>query len=236
MAALTTEEFKDRTIGWLRNDTNLFWLDALGGIALGLIARVAASLVAICGKSRGKKAMKIIFCLVLTFNHAANELSPNLKEIVRIKKETSSDSLMLAHIKPHNYDQDSNEEDIKIPPSFLFSSTVCLPIFVQSAHNTNDISCKLFVALPAYQARTKNSRDELQKKHSNTLDEQVIYNLFSYKAHRLSCYHNLPIVAMEQVAIGQYYAQLELDKQTEFHIHNMEKEIERLHTLVEIEL
>ncbi|MCJ1348647.1 hypothetical protein MMC31_006879 [Peltigera leucophlebia] len=43
-------------------------------------------------------------------------------------------------------------------------------------------------------------------------------------------------LATEQVAIGQYYAQLELDEQTEFHVDNMEKEIERLHTLVEIEL
>ena len=43
-------------------------------------------------------------------------------------------------------------------------------------------------------------------------------------------------MATEQVAIGQYYVQLELDKQTKFHIDNMKKEIERLHTLVEIEL
>ena len=236
MAALTTKEFEDGTIGWLRDDTDLFWLDALGGVALGLIARVAASPVAIRGKSMDKKAMQTIFRSVLTFNHIANELSPNLKDIVRIKKETPSDPLTLAHVKPHNYDQDSNEEDIKIPPSSPFSSIVCSPAFVRSAHDTDNVSCKLFVALLAHQARAKNSRDELRKEHSNTLGEQAIHHLFPYKAHRLSCYRNPPIVATEQVAIGQYYAQLELDEQNEFHIDNMEKEIECLHTLVEIEL
>lgn len=41
---------------------------------------------------------------------------------------------------------------------------------------------------------------------------------------------------MEQVAIDQYYMQLELDKQTRFYINNIEKEIECLHMLIEIEL
>lgn len=43
-------------------------------------------------------------------------------------------------------------------------------------------------------------------------------------------------MAIDQLAIGQYYAQLELDKQTEFHVDNMKKEIKCLHMLVEIEL
>ena len=103
MTALTTEEFEDEIIGWLCDDTDLFWFDALGGITLGFIVHVTASPVAICGKSMDKKAMQTIFCSVLMFNHVANEPFPNLKDIVRIKKETLSDSLMLARIKPHNY-------------------------------------------------------------------------------------------------------------------------------------
>ncbi len=130
LAVFTTEEFEDGTIGWLHNDTDLFWLDALGGVALGLIARIAASPVAICGKSMDKKSMQIIFCSVLKFNYDANELSPNLKNIVDIKRETLSDLLTLAHVKSHNYDQDSNEDDINIPSSSLFSSIVSLFAFV----------------------------------------------------------------------------------------------------------
>ena len=130
LAALITEEFEDGTIGWFRNDTNLFWLNALSDVALGLITHVAASPVAICGKSMDKKAMQTIFCSVLTFNHIANKLFPNLKDIMHIKKKTPSDPLTLAYIKPHNYDQNSNEEDITIPPSPPFSSIVCLPAFV----------------------------------------------------------------------------------------------------------
>ena len=38
------------------------------------------------------------------------------------------------------------------------------------------------------------------------------------------------------MAIGQYHAQLELDKQTKFYIDNIENEIECFYTLVEIEL
>ena len=86
MVAFTTKEFEDGTIGWLCNDTDLFWLNVLGDVVLGLIVRVAASPVAICGKSIDKKAMQTIFRLVFTFDHVANKLSPNIKDIVRIKK------------------------------------------------------------------------------------------------------------------------------------------------------
>ena len=119
---------------------------------------------------------------------------------------------------------------------FPFSSTVRSPAFVRLAHDTNHVFHKFFVALLAYQVCVKNSRNKLRKEHFNTLDEQAIYHLFPHKVHCLSCYCNPSIVATEQVAIGQYYAQLDLDKQTEFHINNMKKENERLHTLVEIKL
>lgn len=104
LTTLTSEEFEDGTIDWLRNDSNLFWLDALGSIVLGLIAWVAASLVTISGKSMNKKAMQTIFYLVLTFNHVVNKLSPNLIDIVHIKKEILSNLLTLTFVKPHNYD------------------------------------------------------------------------------------------------------------------------------------
>ena len=141
----------------------ILWLNALGGIALGPIARVAVGPIAICRKSIDEKAMQTIFYSVFMFNHVANKLPPNLKDIVRIKKKPPSNLLTLARVKPHNYNQDSNEENIKIPLSSLFSSIVCLPTFVQSTHSTNNVSQKLFVALLAHQVRAKNSRDELQR-------------------------------------------------------------------------
>lgn len=104
MAALITEKFEDGTTGWLHDDTNLFWLDTLGSVALGLIARVATSPIVICGKFMDKKVMQTIFCLVFTFNRVANKLSLNLKDIVHIKKKISSNSLMLTRVKSHNYD------------------------------------------------------------------------------------------------------------------------------------
>lgn len=139
MAVFTTEKFEDGTIGWLYDDTDLFWLNALDGVAPGLIARITASPVAIRGKFIDKKSMQIIFCSVLKFNHDANKLSPNLINIMGIKRKTLSDLLTLAHVKPHNYDQDSNEDNIKIPSSSLFSSTVSLFAFVQSVLDTNNI-------------------------------------------------------------------------------------------------
>lgn len=41
-------------------------------------------------------------------------------------------------------------------------------------------------------------------------------------------------MATKQVVIRQYYMQLELDKQIEFHVNNIEKEIEHLYMFVEI--
>lgn len=175
----------------------MFWLNILGGVALGLIERIVASPVVIHKKSMDKKAMQTIFHLVLTFNYIANKLSPNRKNIIRIKKKTPSIFLMLACIKSHNYNQDSNKKDIKILLLFLFSSTVCSPIFVRLAHNINDVSRKHFVALPIYQVYAKNNRDKLQKEYFNIFGKQVIHHLFSYKAHRLSCSCNPLVVATE---------------------------------------
>ena len=149
--------------------------------------------------------MQIIFCLVFTFNHITNKLSPNLKNIMHIKKETFSDLLTLVHVKPHNYNQDSNEDNTKISSSSPFSSTIWSSTFVRLAHDTDNIFCKFFVALLAHQVYTKNSWNKLQKEYSNTFGMQTIYHLFLYKAYHLSYYHNLPIVAMDQVVIRQYY-------------------------------
>lgn len=54
---------------------------------MGLIARVVTSPIAICRKFIDKKAIQTIFCSVFTFNHVANKLSPNLKNIMYIKKK-----------------------------------------------------------------------------------------------------------------------------------------------------
>lgn len=171
MPALITEEFEDETIGEFCDHIDVFWLNALGGIVLGLIVQVTTSPIAIYEKSMNKKAMQTIFCSVFTFNHVTNELSLNLKDIVRIKKKTSSNPLTPAYIQPHNYNQDSNEENTKIPPLSLLSSIVCSLAFVRLANDTNNIFRKLFVTLPAHQARIINNRNELQKEHSNTLGE-----------------------------------------------------------------
>lgn len=116
---------------------------------------------------------------------------------MRTKKEILSDFLTLVRVKPHNYNKDSNEEDTKIHPSSPFFSIVYSSAFVQLAHDTDNVSCKIFVALPVYQARAKNGRDELQKEHSNTFDKQVIHHLFPYKTYRLSYYRNFLIVAIK---------------------------------------
>ena len=108
-----------------------------------------------------KKAIQIIFRLVFIFNHVTYKLFLNFNDIMRIKKETFSVFLTLVYIKLHNYGQDNNEEDTKNALLSPFSSKVCLPTFVQLAHNTNKVFCKLFVTLLAYQACTKNSRDKL---------------------------------------------------------------------------
>ena len=54
----------------------------------------------------------------------------DITNIVQIKKKTSSNPLMLARVKLHNYDQDSNEEDTKIFLMSLFSSIVYSLAFV----------------------------------------------------------------------------------------------------------
>lgn len=93
-----------------------------------------------------------------------------------------------------------------------------------------------FFGSPSLQAYTKNSQNKLQKEHSNLLSKQAIYHLFLYKAHHLSSYYNLSAVVMDQLAIQKYYAQLELDKQTKFHINNIEKKISCLYTLIKMKL
>lgn len=69
---------------------------------------MAASLVAIHGKTMDKKTLQIIFYLILTFNYITNKLSQNIKDIVPIKKKVSSNFSILAYVKPHYYDLDNN--------------------------------------------------------------------------------------------------------------------------------
>ena len=64
------------------------------------------------------------------FNHITNKLSPNFKNIMRIKKKPPSNPLTLARVKPHKHNQDNNKEDTKISPLFPFSSTVYSPAFI----------------------------------------------------------------------------------------------------------
>ncbi len=159
LGCVYNKRVEDKTIGWLCNDTNLFWLNVLGSIAMGFIVRVTVSLVMIYGKSMDKKAMQTIFCLVFTFNYVANKLFLNLKDILHIKGKSFSGPLKLVCIKSQNYDQDSNENNTKIPLLSLFSSIVYLPTFVQLTHDTNNNFCKLFVTIPAYQAYAKNNKN-----------------------------------------------------------------------------
>lgn len=166
LAVLIIKEFKDRTISWLSHDIHLFQFDALGGLALGLIAWLTTSLVAICRKFIDKKALQIIFCLVFTFNHIPNKLFHNLKNLMHIKKKAFSNFLTLARIKLYNYNLDSNLQNIKdentiVPPLFLFSNTRYLLAFVQSACDINEQSCQFFSTLLMYQACTKDSQDKL---------------------------------------------------------------------------
>lgn len=74
--------------------------------------------------------MQIIFCLIFTFNYIANKLSLNFKNIIYIKKKPLSNPLILTYIKSYNYNQNSNEEDYKIPPLFPFFSIIYLLVFV----------------------------------------------------------------------------------------------------------
>lgn len=72
-----------------------------------------------------KKALQTIFCSVFIFNHITNKISQNLKDIVRIKKETHFCPLMLPYVKTHNHNLDTNlknhkDKDIIIPSLYLF--------------------------------------------------------------------------------------------------------------------
>lgn len=83
---------------------------------------------------------------------------------MRIQKEASSDPLMLADIKTHNYDLNSNiennkDEDTMVPPLSPFFSIPCSLPFVQSARDMDGVFCQFFLALPVYQTRAKNSQD-----------------------------------------------------------------------------
>lgn len=57
LAVFTTEKFEDGIIGYFHDDIDLFWLNVLGGVVLGLIILIAASPVAIRRKSMDKKSI-----------------------------------------------------------------------------------------------------------------------------------------------------------------------------------
>lgn len=135
------------------------------------------------------------------FNHIANKLPTNLKNIIYIKKNLFSNFLTLARVKSYNYNLDINKKDSKIPLLSLFFYIVYSSFFVHSIYNTNNISHKLFMVLSVYQARAKDSKNELQKKYSNNFTKQAIHHLFFYEINCLSYYHNFSIVTIKQMSI-----------------------------------
>lgn len=108
LAPLITENFKDKIIGWLSHDTNLFWFDILDDVVLSLILWVTVNLMTIHGKSIDKKALQKIFHSVLIFNHVTNKYSQNFKDIIYIKKKDFSNLLTLIYVKSHNYNLNNN--------------------------------------------------------------------------------------------------------------------------------
>lgn len=117
---------------------------------------------------------------------------------------------MPAHIKPHNYDLDNNlennkDEDIMVLFLALLFSIPYYLTFVQLVCNIDEVFYQLYLALPIYQAYTKNCQDKLQKELSTLLRKKTIYHLFTYKMHRLSCYCNPPAIATDQLAVRKYY-------------------------------
>lgn len=78
-------------------------------------------------------------------------------------------------MKSQNYNLDSNlknNKDEDIISFFLspFFSISCFLAFIQSAYNTDEIFCQLFLTFPVYQACIKDSGNKLQKEHSNLFD------------------------------------------------------------------
>lgn len=118
-----------------------------------------------------KKVMQTNFCLIFTFNYIANKLSSNLKDMLHIKKEISFNSLILAHVKPNNYGININKKDIMIPLLSSFLKIIYSSTFIVFVYNTDEVSCKLFVALLAYQIYKKASKDEILKEYSNNFSK-----------------------------------------------------------------
>lgn len=69
---------------------------------------------------------------------------------------------MLANIKSHNYNFDSNlqnnkNKDAMVLPLFLFFNIPYSLAFVQLTRDTDEVSYQLFLALLVYQAYAKDS-------------------------------------------------------------------------------
>lgn len=96
--------------------------------------------------------MQIIFHLVLIFNHIANELFLNIKDIFYIQKITYSNFLILTYNKAHNYNLDSNfynnkAENIKVSLLSLYYNILYSSVFDLFFWNKDDVSCQLFLTL-----------------------------------------------------------------------------------------
>lgn len=64
---------------------------------------------------------------------------------------------------------------------YIIFSNLCLLAFVYFVYNINDISYKLFMALLAYQACAKNSKDKLQKSILISLANRLFITCFYIK-------------------------------------------------------
>lgn len=205
LAALITKEYEDRFISQFSYDIDLFWLNSLDDVALGLIPQMTISFILICRKLIDKKVLLTIFCLVFISTILLKSFFKILKILYVFKKKLFS---IFSYLHISNFinitwtttQKNNKNEDIIVFFLFLFSSILCFLANIQLAHHINKVFYQLFLTFPIYQTCAKDSLDKLQKKYSNFFSKQTIH-LLLYKTLWLLCYWNLSAITINKLAV-----------------------------------
>ena len=226
LAAVETSETPSGKLGWIRDDSESVWFNALYSVALSLIRQFAVICVDAPAANIACVALRDLLRSVPTFKGGFEELTLARKSL--ILSDDSPADLSQINLGVHDYESDSevalpphNETAGSSPPGTPPPSARACAAFV-------DVATKNKVM---YKQLARKEEAKIQKHRAQETVELLRDKEFAPRGFKLDRQRAPPLAPEVADAIGLRYGRLSLRAKTNFHADQLKVEIARLKML-----
>lgn len=227
LAAVETAETPSGKLGWIMNDTNSVWCNALFSVALNLIRQYAVMSV---DSARSADVFRVplrdVLRAIPTFKGGFEDLTLERKCMILIA-DIGMDLARIS-LEVHEYDSDSDavlppapDSTVSSPPGTPPPSAYACDAYVEVATKT-EATCK--------QAANEEEKAILQERAKETVELMRVVE-FAPRGFKLDCQRAPPMAPEVADAFGLKYGRLSLRAKTKFHAEQVKVEIARLKML-----